>query len=151
MIEKFTLIVLPYENDLFKLLLSLLLGGLIGWQREHTGHEAGVRTFLSISMGSCLFGLISSHVSFPGDPGRIAAQIVSGISFMGAGIIMREGGVIRGLTTAATLWASAAIGLSIAFNLYVIGIVSTLLIFLFLYLPSLKNWEKFTGRKHTNH
>lgn len=146
--EKLLLILGPYDDDIFKLVLSLLLGGLIGWQREHTGHEAGVRTFLSICMGSCLFGLISYHISFPGDPGRIAAQIVSGIGFMGVGVIIREGGAIRGLTTAATLWASSAIGLAVAFNMYVLAIIATFLIFAFLYLPSMRNWNKFTGRKH---
>lgn len=147
MIDKIELAFLAEKEEIFKLILSLLLGGLIGWQREHTGHEAGVRTFSSISIGSCLFGLISYHISFPGDPGRIAAQIVSGIGFMGVGVIIRDGGSIKGLTTAATLWATSAIGLAVAFQLYVLAIFTALLIFVFLYLPSIKTWSRFTGRK----
>lgn len=130
-----------------KLLLSLLLGGLIGWQREYTGQEAGIRTFAFIALGSCIFGILSVEIFFPGDPGRIAAQVVSGIGFMGVGMIIRDGADIRGLTTAATLWCAAAIGLSIAYNYFAMGIFSAVLILGLLFLPSTPFWKVITGKK----
>jgi putative Mg2+ transporter-C (MgtC) family protein len=89
-------------------LLAGVLGGIVGWQREHMGIEAGVRTFAAVSLGACVFGLI-----YPADT-RIAAQVVTGIGFLGAGVIMRGRGHIHGLTTAASLWAVASVGLAIA-------------------------------------
>ena len=134
------------EIELLKLLIAILLGGVIGWQREHTGHEAGIRTFSSICMGSCLFGIISQSMGPMGDPGRIAAQVVSGIGFIGIGVIIREGGSIKGLTTAATLWSMSAIGLAISFNLYIIALLATTLIFMSLFLSRTKFWHHIARR-----
>lgn len=133
-------------EETLRLVLALLLGGIIGWQREHYGHEAGVRTFSLISLGSCLFGILSHHMAFPGDPGRIAAQVVSGIGFIGVGLIIKEQGSIKGLTTAATLWAVSAVGLSMGYGLYYVAILTCVLIFVSLFLRSIPHWDKIIGK-----
>ena len=84
-------------------IIAALLGALVGWERERHGSHAGIRTYAAISLGACVFGLISSHVSASADPSRIAAQVVTGVGFLGARVILREQGRITGLTTAATL------------------------------------------------
>ena len=128
-----------------KLLLASVLGALIGLEREVHGRPAGFRTHLLVSLGSCLFTIISIDVyriygNFTGvgpvgvDPGRIAAQVVTGIGFLGAGAIIREKASIRGLTTAACLWVAAAIGLSCGVGRYAPAIVVTLLAFVSLLL-----------------
>jgi putative Mg2+ transporter-C (MgtC) family protein len=133
-------------EETFRLVIALLLGGIIGWQREHYGHEAGVRTFSLISLGSCLFGILSHHMAFPGDPGRIAAQVVSGIGFIGVGLIIKEQGSIKGLTTAATLWAVSAVGLSMGYGLYYVAVLTCTLIFISLFLRSIPHWDKIIGK-----
>lgn len=107
-----------------------LLGALIGWERERHEREAGIRTYAAVSLGACVFGLISAHVSVSesADPTRIAAQVVTGVGFLGAGLILREQGRIRGLTTAATVWATASVGLAIAFGMYILGTLATLIV-----------------------
>jgi putative Mg2+ transporter-C (MgtC) family protein len=100
-----------------RLLLAAALGALIGVEREIHGHPAGMRTHLLVALGSATFTVLSIFAfgdpNRPGfDPSRIAAQIVSGIGFLGAGAILKEGATIRGLTTAASLWATAAVGLA---------------------------------------
>ncbi|MBN9413554.1 MAG: MgtC/SapB family protein [Candidatus Paracaedimonas acanthamoebae] len=129
-----------------KIIIAFFLGALIGFEREYKGHEAGIRTFGFIALGSCIFSLASFYVG-SGDPGRIAAQIVSGVSFMGIGLIFRDQGFIRGLTTAATLWCTAAIGMTIAFDMFIIGILSTIVIVVFLSIPHLKHWKGLKVRK----
>ena len=94
------------------MVLAILLGGLIGLEREMKGRTAGLRTHMLVCVGSTLFTLVSVHLS-RGDPGRIAAQIVTGVGVLGAGAIIREGMNIRGLTTAASIWTTAAIGLAL--------------------------------------
>jgi putative Mg2+ transporter-C (MgtC) family protein len=111
-----------------RLLFACALGGLIGFERELRDREAGVRTHLLVSLGSALFTIISAYGFHEfltnggsvvrADPSRIAAQIVTGIGFLGAGAIIREGLSIRGLTTAATLWVVAAIGMSCGAGYY---------------------------------
>ena len=104
---------------LFKLLLAVLLGGAIGLERELSGKPAGLRTNILICVGSALIMDLSMSLASgdlevrPGDPGRIAAQVISGIGFIGAGTIMQARGTVIGLTTAATIWVVAAIGLTI--------------------------------------
>jgi len=128
-----------------RMILAALLGALIGWDRERQGSDAGVRTCMAISIGSCAFSLVSLHVS-TGDPTRIAAQIVTGIGFLGAGIILQVQGRIAGLTTAATLWAVASIGMASAFGMYVLALLTTGLIYAMLVLHHLPGWKKFTGK-----
>lgn len=119
-----------------RILLASLLGGLIGLEREIHGRPAGFRTHLLVSLGSCLFVATSLEFyrlygNFSGvgpvgvDPGRVAAQVVTGIGFLGAGAIIREGASIRGLTTAACLWIAAAIGLACGSGLFIISLVVT--------------------------
>lgn len=98
-----------------QILLAIILGGAIGWQREHIGKAAGPRTYALVTMGSTLFTVLSIHafISAGSDPGRVAAQIIVGIGFIGAGTILHKKGTIEGLTTAAGLWVAAAIGMAI--------------------------------------
>src|SRR5713226_10321050 len=112
-----------------RVVLAIVLGGLVGWQREHLGIEAGVRTFAAVSLGACVFGLI-----YPSDT-RIAAQIVTGIGFLGAGVIMRGRGHVHGLTTAASLWAVASVGLALAYGRIVLAVVVAVLLFVLLAVP----------------
>lgn len=136
-----------YELQLsLKLLIAFTLGGLIGFERERSGHEAGIRTFGLISLGSCSFGLLSLYID-AADHARIAAQVASGIGFICAGVIFRENGTTKGLTTASTLWCSAAVGLAIAFDMYTIGILSSIIILIFLSLRRTKLWCKLTDKK----
>jgi putative Mg2+ transporter-C (MgtC) family protein len=121
-----------------RVVLAIVLGGLVGWQREHLGIEAGVRTFAAVSLGACVFGLI-----YPSDT-RIAAQIVTGIGFLGAGVIMRGRGHVHGLTTAASLWAVASVGLALAYGRIVLAVVVAILLFILLAIP-LKKWERAKG------
>lgn len=123
---------------LCKLLLAAILGGMIGLEREIHGRPAGFRTHLLVSLGSCLYVLTSIqfyHVygDFSGtgpigvDPGRVAAQVVTGIGFLGAGAIIREKVSIRGLTTAACLWLAAAIGVSCGVGMFGISLLVTVM------------------------
>ncbi len=106
---------MPLGNMTLKLMLAWLLGGLIGMERETHGGPAGLRTHILVCMGSALFTLCSYAIAGKtNDPGRITAQIVTGIGFLGAGTIMRQGSVVRGLTTAASVWTVAAIGIAVA-------------------------------------
>ena len=104
---------MPLFPFLGQMLLAIILGGLVGWQREHVGRAAGLRTYALVCMGSTLFTLLSSQAFFGGDPSRVASQIVVGIGFLGAGTILHKHGGIEFLTTAAGLWAMAAIGMAI--------------------------------------
>lgn len=113
-------------DDLIKLGLAVLLGGIIGAERERHNKAAGLRTMILICVGSTLFTIISSKITGENaDPTRIAANVVSGIGFLGAGVILREGGRITGLTTAATIWLSAALGMGIGANQYLLVTVAT--------------------------
>ena len=122
---------LELQADLsVRLLLAALFGAAVGFERELHGHPAGMRTHLLVSLGSALFTVLSAYgfASEPGgavDPTRIAAQIVSGIGFLGAGAILKDGLSIRGLTTAASLWATAAIGLAAGAGEHLLAIVGT--------------------------
>ncbi len=116
-----------------RLIVAAALGGLIGAEREIHGHPAGIRTHMLVALGAALFTVMSIHGFGQGpgsgiDPTRIAAQIVTGIGFLGAGAILKDGVVIRGLTTAASLWATAAVGLATGAGEYVIAGVSTAVI-----------------------
>ena len=117
-----------------KLVLSLVLGATIGIERRRKGQIAGLRTFALISMGATLAMLISIYIPQEylglknGDPGRIAAQVVSGVGFLGAGAIIQMKGSVRGLTTAAGIWMTACIGLAVGAGMYLISIIATLLI-----------------------
>ncbi len=128
-----------------RIVIAFLLGALIGWERERHGISAGIRTYGAISLGACVFGVLSISL-VNSDPSRIAAQIVTGIGFLGGGVIFRQGDYVSGLTTAATLWATAAVGLAVSFGLYLISFLTAILLYLLLYLPRLPWWKKITGK-----
>lgn len=109
------------EEDIIRLGIALVIGGLIGAEREYHGKAAGLRTMIMICVGSTLFTLISGRLGTTGD--RIAANIVNGIGFLGAGIIFREDNRIKGLTTAATVWAVSALGMCVGAGHYDIAII----------------------------
>lgn len=131
----------------FRVIFACLLGSLIGWERERHRHiiSAGIRTYGAIALGACAFGIVSLYIP-NADASRVAAQVVSGIGFLGGGIIFRQGDYVTGLTTAATLWATAAVGLTVAVGLYVNALLIALLLFLLLYLPRLTWWKKISAK-----
>ncbi len=121
---------------ILRLLLATVLGGAIGLQRELSGKEAGLRTDMLICLGSALLTVLSLY-AFPGsDPSRIAAGIATGLGFIGAGVILhRTGGVVVGLTTAATIWTVAGIGIAAGAGKYLISVAATVLVLVILLLP----------------
>jgi putative Mg2+ transporter-C (MgtC) family protein len=121
----------------FRLLLAAALGAIIGYQRERARKPAGLRTHVLICVGAALFTVASAYgFGMTADPSRVAAGIVAGIGFLGAGaIIRREGGIVEGLTTAATIWSVAAIGLAAGAGLYIVAAVTTAVILIVLFLP----------------
>ena len=138
--EQFSMI--QYAEFFLRILIACLCGAAIGFERSMRFKEAGIRTHMIVCCAAALMMIVSKYgfadlISASGnnlfgtkevDPSRIAAQVVSGVSFLGAGIIFRNGTSIRGLTTAAGIWATSAIGLAIGAGLYVIGIFSTLIV-----------------------
>lgn len=107
------------DPAVWQLFIAALLGALIGLERELAGKDPSLRTFSLISLGSCLFTIISvstSELQHLADPGRIAAQIVTGIGFLGAGAIFRSNVRVSGMTTAALMWVTAGIGMSVGFG-----------------------------------
>lgn len=115
---------------LIRFLLAILWGGLVGAEREYRGKSAGFRTTILISFGSCFFTLMSSVIGYPGNPDRIASNIVTGIGFLGAGVIFRGENRINGITTAASIWAVAAVGMGIGGGYYfAAGCASVLILF----------------------
>lgn len=125
-------------NGVFRLVLSMLLGALVGAERKRKGQIAGVRTFALISMGACLAMLLSIYVPQVylglknGDPGRIAAQVITGVGFLGGGAMIHMKGAVRGLTTAAGIWMTAAIGMAVGVGMYWCSIIATALILVIL-------------------
>jgi putative Mg2+ transporter-C (MgtC) family protein len=115
-------------NLILRILAAGLLGGLIGFEREVRAKEAGLRTHFLVALGAALF-MVISQFAFTGrfDAARVAAQVVSGIGFIGAGVIIFQKNVVRGVTTAAGLWVAAAIGLACGAGMYDIAIASTLM------------------------
>ena len=119
---------------LIRIIFSIILGGVIGFEREVTNKSAGLRTQILVCLGSCIFTILSIYgfstavTLYPlGDPSRVAAQIVTGIGFIGAGTVLRQGLTITGLTTASTLWMAAAIGMACGSGKISIAIFSTII------------------------
>jgi len=124
---------LTWEQELLRVVVAAGLGGAVGLERELREREAGFRTHLLVSVGSCLFTLVSAYgfsefASRSVDPTRIAAQIVTGVGFLGAGAIIRQGFSVRGLTTAAKLWVVAAIGMASGAGYYSAAVITTALV-----------------------
>lgn len=135
-----------FIDILIKILISILLGALIGIERERRNRPAGLRTHVLVSLGSALFTITSIQFSkmYGGvDPSRVAANIVTGIGFLGAGTIMREGLTVRGLTTAATIWVSSAIGLACGMGYYLPALITSISTFLVLILLRNLEFERF--------
>ncbi len=129
---------MPAELEMvLRLVLATLLGAVIGVEREHKGKAAGLRTHTLISLGAAVF-TVTSIFAFGSDPARVAANIVTGIGFIGAGSILsnRQEGIVTGLTTAASMWITAAIGLAAGAGLYLFATVGTLLALAVLMLRS---------------
>ena len=147
---------LSTAEALLRLLIAAGLGGAIGLERELRDHEAGFRTHLIVSLGACVFTLVSAYawtdwtfstasgVVF--DPTRIAAQIVTGIGFLGAGAIIVRGISVRGLTTAATLWVVAAIGMAAGTGYYVVAVGAAVLVLVSLGPLKLVSSTRFVSR-----
>lgn len=117
-------------------LLSMFIGGLIGWERETVHRPAGLRTHMLVAVGSCITMQIGTYLSTTlasgTDPTRLGAQVISGMGFLGAGTILKEGATIRGLTTAASLWAVACLGLAVGSGAYTIAIIGFIAVILIL-------------------
>ena len=130
----------PFDT-VFQVFLSIVCGGLVGFERERSGKGAGLRTNILICLGSTLITHVSVQFSTHfgvdhSDPARIAAQIVSGVGFLGAGTILRAGGGVVGLTTAATIWAMAGVGLALGAGFYWDAIIATVGVYITLTLIS---------------
>jgi putative Mg2+ transporter-C (MgtC) family protein len=121
---------------LFNIVLCVLAGFAIGLERESRGKDAGISTHTLVIMGSMLFTFISMMIE-PEHSARIAAQVVTGIGFLGAGLILKEGTTVHNLTTAASLWFAAAIGMAFGVGFYFIGVIATIASLLMLHLPRL--------------
>lgn len=133
-------------GSIYKLVLSMLLGAIVGYERKRKGQTAGVRTFSLIAMGATLAMLLSIYVPQEymglknGDPGRIAAQVITGIGFLGAGAIIQMKGSVRGLTTASGIWMVAIIGMAVGLGLYWLSIVASgLILFILVQLERIEN------------
>lgn len=127
-----------FHNPIGKLLVAAVLGGILGWERERRGRPAGLRTHILVCIGVTLMMIVSEYIfekykTFAADsiirvdPARIAAQVVTGIGFLGAGTIMRFRTMVRGLTTAASLWTVAGIGLAVGSGCYLPAVLTTVL------------------------
>ena len=123
---------------LVRLLLAAVVGGIIGYERNRLNKPAGLRTHMLVSMGAALFTIVSITSFSNVDPSRVVAGIVTGIGFLGAGTIFREKDTIKGLTTAASLWAVAAIGITAGIGEYAIMATATVLVILILQLNKIK-------------
>lgn len=132
-------IVIAIWNELefvIRLLLACLCGSIVGWERSHRRKEAGIRTHIIVALGAAMMMIVSKYAFFDVisyrninvDASRIAANVITGISFLGAGVIFVKGITIRGLTTAAGIWTTAGVGLAIGAGLYIVGIVTTVLV-----------------------
>jgi putative Mg2+ transporter-C (MgtC) family protein len=119
-----------------RLLLAGLYGGAIGYERRQADKPAGLRTLSLVAIGAALFTLISAFGFGVGDPARVAAQIVTGIGFLGAGAILRSGTTVHGLTTAASIWLAAAVGMAVGAGMYIVSLIATVLAIVILhFLP----------------
>mgnify|MGYP000168366238 CR=1 FL=1 len=139
---------LNLTNSFFRLVLSMLLGTVVGAERKRKGQIAGIRTFALISMGACLAMLLSIYVPQAyyglknGDPGRIAAQVITGIGFLGGGAMIHMKGAVRGLTTAAGIWMTAIVGMAVGIGMYVCSLLATALVLL-----TLITFEQYEKRR----
>ncbi len=143
-----------YLTMLLRLVIACILGGIIGYEREHVHRPAGLRTHILVCVGSALVMITSefiyyqysSHVNT--DPARLGAQVISGIGFLGAGTIIKEGVSVKGLTTAASLWAVSCVGIAVGIGFYSGAIFSTIIIFIILVVIK-KTQDRISSQKST--
>ncbi|KAA0127786.1 MgtC/SapB family protein [Chryseobacterium sp. SN22] len=133
------------QNELLLIFISVVLGIIIGAEREYRNKSAGLRTFILICFGSCLFTILSVKIGVD-DPDRIAANIITGIGFLGAGVIFKGDNKIDGITTATTIWATASIGMAVGSGYVYLAVLGTLLVLVI--LSSLTYFEKLIDREH---
>lgn len=132
-----------------RVMIAVALVGFVGWERERHGCEAGVRTYGAVALSVCVFTLISTHISSGNNPHVIAAGVVTGVGFLGAGVIMKDNGSKVGLTTAASLWAAASVGVAVGYGMYRLGVLVSLIVFGLLSLHHAPGWWRLKGeRKH---
>ena len=123
-----------HPQMLLRLVVAVVLGALVGYERERRGNPAGVRTHGMVCLGAALFTVVSIYgFGATSDPTRVAAMVVSGIGFLGAGAILHQRESVHGLTTAASLWVTAAIGLAVGVGMFAMSLVTTILVFLLLH------------------
>ncbi|MDQ0595278.1 putative Mg2+ transporter-C (MgtC) family protein [Chryseobacterium ginsenosidimutans] len=133
------------QNELLLIFISVILGIMIGTEREYRNKSAGLRTFILVCFGSCLFTILSIKIGVA-NPDRLAANIITGIGFLGAGVIFKGDNKIDGITTATTIWATASIGMAVGSGYFYIALLGTVLVLLI--LSSLTYFERFIDRKH---
>ena len=132
-------------EDLFKILIAVLVGAIIGAEREYRNKSAGFRTVMLITMASAIFTILSAKIC-PHDPDRIAANIITGIGFLGAGTLFRDENRMTGLTTAASIWTAAALGMAIGSGHYVLAFGGAILVIVILF--AVVSVEKIIDRKN---
>lgn len=139
----------PLSEAFLRLALAAVLGGAIGLEREYRHKPAGLRTNMLIALGSALFSILSVGLAAgSGSPDRVAAQVVTGIGFLGAGAILRSGDHIHGLTTAATIWVNAAIGMAAGLGSYTIATVAAAITLVVLaLLPIMEEFAEKRGSR----
>ncbi|MGI9652182.1 MgtC/SapB family protein [Chryseobacterium sp. RLHN22] len=133
------------QNELLLIFFSVLLGLCIGAEREYRNKSAGLRTFILVCFGSCLFTILSIKIGIH-DPDRLAANIITGIGFLGAGVIFKGDNKIDGITTATTIWATASIGMAVGSGYVYLSLLGTVLVLLI--LSSLTYFQNFIDKNH---
>jgi putative Mg2+ transporter-C (MgtC) family protein len=121
-----------FLNICLRLACAMLVGLVIGTEREYTNRPAGMRTHVLVSLGACVVAItgVVLHSNYAADPGRLAAQVITGVGFLGAGTILREGFHVKGLTTAASLWTVACLGIAAGYGYYAVALAGTLFAFI---------------------
>ena len=141
----------PDVEIIFQLVLAAVIGLVLGFEREYIGKPAGMRTYALVTLGATIFTIISkygfSDVGGNVDPSRVAAQIVTGIGFLGAGVIIFRGVKVEGLTTASGLWVSAAIGMAIGASMYSVAIAAAIISFIVMVILRKFDIEHWFRRK----
>lgn len=119
------------QNELILICISIIIGVLIGTEREYRNKSAGLRTFILVSFGSCLFTILSIRIGV-GNPDRLAANIITGIGFLGAGVIFKDDNKVAGITTATTIWATASLGMCIGAGYVYLGLLGSVIVLIIL-------------------
>ncbi len=138
------------SDDIVRILIALAIGAIIGLEREYRSKSAGLRTMILVSLGSCLFTLLSMRIGYPSSPDRIASNIITGIGFLGAGVIFKEENRVTGITTATTIWMVAALGMAIGaghFQAAFVGVAAVIVVLVML-APMQGIIEKLNRTRH---